>query len=71
MPWAKPQFRSGVHTAMARVAVGKAAPSPTPRASRAPNRLMRPPTAPVAAVAMQTIRPLTESVRRAPNLSPK
>src|ERR1700724_1080065 len=47
MPWAKPQFRSGVHTAMARVAVGKAAPSPTPRTSRAKNRLMRPPTAPV------------------------
>jgi hypothetical protein len=28
-------------------------------------------TAPVAAVAAHTIRPLTKSVRRAPNLSPK
>ena len=39
MPWAKPQLRSGVHTAMARVAVGKVAPSPMPSASRAANRL--------------------------------
>ena len=51
MPWANPQFRSGVQTDMARVAVGKVAPSPMPSISRAANRLARPPTRPVAAVA--------------------
>src|SRR5262245_19230583 len=71
IPWAKPQLRSGTQTAMARVAVGKVAPSPMPRAGRAANRLASPPIAPVAAVAAHTIRPLTQSVRRAPNLSPK
>src|SRR5277367_380865 len=63
MPCAKPQLRSGTHTAIARVAVGKVAPSPIPSASRAANRLASPPTAPVAAVAAQTIRPETNSVR--------
>jgi hypothetical protein len=71
MPCAKPQLRSGIHTDMARVAVGNVAPSPTPNASRAANRLASPPTTPVAAVATQTIRLLTQSVRRGPNLSPK
>src|SRR6266404_6944245 len=69
MPWAKPQLRSGTHAAIARVAVGKVAPSPIPRKSRAANRLASPPTAPVAAVAAHTIRPLTKSVRRAPNFA--
>src|ERR1700751_6264107 len=51
VPWEEPQLRSGTQTALARVAVGKAAPSPIPRASRAANRLASPPTAPAAAVA--------------------
>src|SRR6202051_4412293 len=42
IPWAKPQLRSGVHTAIARVAVGKVAPSPLPSASGAGNRLTSP-----------------------------
>ena len=71
IPCAKPQLRSGTHTAMARVAVGNVEPSPIPRASRAANRLASPPTTPVAAVATHTIRLLTQSVRRGPNLSPK
>src|SRR5262249_43976129 len=48
IPWAKPQLCSGTPTAIARVAVGKVAPSPMPRASRAANRLASPPTVPVA-----------------------
>src|ERR1700736_489938 len=70
MPWAKPQLRSGTHAAIARVAVGKVAPSPIPSASLAANKLASPPTAPVAAVAAHTISPLKNSVQRGPNLSP-
>jgi hypothetical protein len=65
--WAKPQLASGVQVAMARVAVGKVAPSPMPSASRAANRLAKPP---VAAVATTTMMPEIPSVARAPNLSP-
>src|SRR5262249_43159385 len=71
MPWANPQLRSGIHTVMARVAVGNVAPSPTPSARRAANRLASPPTTPVAAVATHTMRAQTHSVKRGPNLSPK
>ena len=70
MPCAKPQLASGVQIAMARVAVGKAAPSPIPSASRAANNEASPPTAPVVAVAAQTISPQTPRVARAPNVSP-
>src|SRR5262245_4890900 len=63
MPWAKPQRASGVHTDMARVAVGNVAPSPIPSASRAANSEASPPTAPVAAVAAHTISPQTPERR--------
>ena len=70
MPCAKPRLPGAVQFCMARVAVGKVAPSPKPRSTRARNRLMRPPTIPVRIVAEAQIRPQTRSVRLAPNLSP-
>ena len=70
MPWAKPRLPGAVQFCIARVAVGKVAPSPKPSSTRARNRLISPPTRPVRIVAEAQIMPQTRSVRRAPNLSP-
>ena len=70
MPWAKPHRVAGSQVAIARVAVGNAAPSPKPSARRTRNREVSPPTAPVSAVDMQTISAEAPSVRRGPSLSP-
>ena len=47
MPWANPRRSLGNHMAIARVAVGNAAPSPKPRTSRAAKSEAKPLTAPV------------------------
>src|ERR1035438_5576434 len=47
MPCPKPQLRAGVQLDMARVAVGKAAPSLKPRPRRSKNNETNPPVAPV------------------------
>src|SRR5260221_3230183 len=70
MPWAKPNRASGIQLVIARVAVGKAAPSPKPRASRAASSAANPPAAPVSTVAAQTTRPQIPRVRRAPKRLP-
>ncbi len=48
MPWANPQLRAGIQSAIARVAVGKAAPSPKPNASRTATSEANPPARPVS-----------------------
>ncbi len=70
MPCAKPHCPGGIQAAIARVAVGNAAPSPKPKASRTRTSAVSPPTAPVSAVERQTTNPDTPSVKRGPNLSP-
>ena len=70
MPCAKPRLPGAVQFCMARVAVGKVAPSPKPSSTRARNRLIKPPTIPVRIVAIAQIKPQASRVRRAPNLSP-
>src|ERR1019366_5747818 len=69
MPCAKPRFSLGVQYDMARVAVGKVAPAPKPRMTRATNRLTMPCTRPVATVAPAQMMPHTVSALRGPNLS--
>jgi hypothetical protein len=49
-PCAKPHCPRGIQAAIARVAVGNAAPSPKPKASRTRTSAVSPPTAPVSAV---------------------
>ena len=70
MPCAKPQRPTGVQIAMARVAVGNAAPSPNPNARRTPNSDANPPTAPVSAVAAVTMAQHAASVILGPKRSP-
>src|SRR5215471_13209639 len=70
IPCAKPHFSFGVQLAIARVAVGKVAPSPNPNASLQKNKEVRPPTAPVKTVEPTTMAQQTASVRLGPNLSP-
>src|ERR1700737_641515 len=67
IPCAEPHCPSGVQLAIARVAVGKAAPSPKPNARRITMRDARPLAAPVSIVAMATTAQLTARVSRAPN----
>jgi hypothetical protein len=69
MPCAKPQFPAGVQLAMARVAVGKAAPSPKPTARRIAMSDARPPAAPVKAVETATMIQQAVKTSQAPNLS--
>src|SRR5581483_2570892 len=69
MPCAKPRFAAGVQFDIARVAVGKVAPSPIPRRSRAAKSDQRPPTNPVRMVEPAQIKPERVSVLRGPNLS--
>ena len=70
MPCAQPDLPPGSQVDMARVAVGKVAPSPRPSSIRAASRVHRPPTRPVSTVATDQIRPHTIRVRRAPKRSP-
>ena len=70
IPCAKPQFPRAVQLAMARVAVGKPAPSPNPKARRTANSDATPLTAPVSTVDSATIPQQSDSVRRAPRRSP-
>ena len=69
MPCAQPQEDAGDQLAMARVAVGNAAPSPKPSRRRIRKRLPRPPARPVAIVVTATTSPLQNSVRRGPKRS--
>src|SRR5437763_3386714 len=69
MPCAKPQLPDGVQLAMARVAVGKAAPSPNPTARRIATSDARPPAAPVKAVDPATMMQQAVKTSQAPNLS--
>ena len=55
---------------MARVAVGKVAPSPKPSITRNRNSEMRPEDRPVRIVATAQISPQANSVRRGPKRSP-
>ena len=59
----------GSHVAIARVALGKANPSPKPSASRSANKEASPPTSPVSIVATVTSAPQNSSVRRVPKRS--
>src|SRR3984957_12077024 len=67
MPCANPQLPAGVQLAIARVAVGNAAPSPKPKARRIANREANPPTAPVRIVDTPTMAQHTLRVSRGPN----
>src|SRR5690349_6825544 len=69
-PWANPQLPCGVQLAIARVAVGKPAPSPNPSASRSIMSVAIPVTAPVSAVDIPTIAQQIASVSRGPSRSP-
>ena len=69
-PCAKPRLAAGVQYCIARVAVGKVAPSPKPSATRAMNNVNSPCTKPVMMVALAQIMPHQNSVRRAPKRSP-
>ena len=70
MPCAQPDLPPGSQVDMARVAVGKVAPSPRPSSTRTANRVHKPSTSPVSMVAADQIRPQTIRVRRAPKRSP-
>ena len=69
-PCAKPRLLAGVQYCMARVAVGKVAPSPKPSATRAMNSVDRLVTKPVMMVAAAQIRPHQNRVLRGPKRSP-
>src|SRR5262245_64550811 len=69
-PCAKPRLLSGVQYCIARVAVGKVAPSPKPSAKRARNSIGRLLTKPVAMVDSAQIMPHQNSVLRGPKVSP-
>src|SRR5438270_13087133 len=69
MPWAYPRFAAGTQFDMARVAVGKVAPSPIPRSTRAEKSDHRPVAAPVRIVAPAQITPEMLRVLRGPNRS--
>ena len=73
--WAASTIATGFVTGLvtlfiARVAVGKVAPSPKPSATRAVNSVTRPVTKPVMMVAPAQIRPHQNRVRRGPKRSP-
>ena len=70
MPCAHPDLPPGSQDDMARVAVGKVAPSPSPSIARTSSSDHNPPTNPVRIVATAQISPQTVRVRRAPNRSP-
>lgn len=70
MPCAQPLLPPGNQELMARVAVGKVAPSPRPSSTRASSNDHSPPTKPVRIVAPAQTRPQTVNVRRAPKRSP-
>ena len=65
-PCAKPRLPEGVQYCIARVAVGKVAPSPKPNATRAMNSVTRPLTKPVVIVAAAQIMPHQNNVLRGP-----
>jgi hypothetical protein len=69
-PWAKPLLLAGVQYCMARVAVGKVAPSPKPSAMRAMNKVSRLFTKPVMMVEAAQIMPHQNKVLRGPKRSP-
>src|SRR6266849_1841454 len=69
MPWANPRFEAGAQSDNARVAVGKVAPSPSPRTTRARISVVRLPASPVKMVAPAQIIPQKVKVRRAPKRS--
>src|SRR6202011_3117584 len=69
-PCAKPRLLAGVQYCIARVAVGKVAPSPKPSATRAANSVNRLVTKPVAMVAAAQISPHQNRVLRGPKRSP-
>ena len=69
-PWAKPRLLAGVQYCIARVAVGKVAPSPKPSATRAMNNVSRLVTKPVAIVETAQIKPHQNKVLRGPKRSP-
>src|SRR5579872_2480333 len=70
IPCANAQRDLGVHSDIARVAVGNAAPSPMPSATRERNSDSNPPAAPVQTVANATAMDAAASVSLGPNLSP-
>ncbi len=70
MPCAEPDLPPGSQDDMARVAVGKVAPSPRPSSIRTRISDHSPLTSPVSIVAAAQTSPHTVSVRRAPNRSP-
>ena len=70
MPWPKPRQPGRVQLDMARVAVGKVAPSPTPSMKRTKMNDQKPPASPVPMVEAAQISPHTHSTRRGPYLSP-
>ena len=70
MPCAQPDLPPGNQLDIARVAVGKVAPSPNPSNMRAATSVYSPPTSPVRMVATDQMAPHTIKVRRAPNRSP-
>ncbi len=69
-PWTKPRCSLGVQLLMARAAVGKVAPSPTPRMRRTMKSEARPPMKPVAIVVTVQMAAQTARVTRGPKRSP-
>src|SRR5438270_12251087 len=69
MPCAKPRLPGAVQLAIARVAVGKVAPSPIPSSTRAAKSDQKFHTAPVRMVAPAQMNPEMVSVLRAPKRS--
>ena len=69
MPCANPHFSAGVQVDIARVAVGKAGPSPKPKAIRAAISDMKPPVSPVSTVEIAAITQQVASTKRAPKRS--
>src|SRR5215467_7747333 len=69
-PCASPRLAAGVQLCIARVATGNVAPSPTPSNRRTRYSVKKLPARPVSTVADAQTKPQTNSVRRAPHLSP-
>ena len=69
-PCANPQLLCGVQLAMARVAVGKPAPSPNPSARRNPISEAMPVAPPISMVEVPMMAQQMDSVRRGPSRSP-
>src|SRR5579864_878233 len=66
MPCAKPRHPARVQLDMARVEVGKVAPSPRPKTKRAKISDQNPPASPVPRVATAQTRPHTPNTSRGP-----